>query len=81
MPNGSDTTVWASIDGLREDIKTLIREGCAKREGDISRIKAVEEISRSHGKKLDRIYYVTLVTAGGVIAFLMKSFSPIIFGR
>lgn len=81
MPNGSEQTVWASIDDLREDIKLLIREGCAKREGDIQRVDQIEKDVDSHGAKLDRIYYISLVTAGGVIAFLLKAFIPLLFGK
>lgn len=80
MGNG-DQTVWASIDGLREDIKELIKNGCAKREGDMQRVGAVERRIESHGKKLDRIYYTSLVTAGGVIVFLLKAFLPGLLGR
>lgn len=80
MGNG-DQTVWASIDGLREDIKELIKHGCAKREGDIKRVDAVEKAIESHGRKLDRIYYTSLITAGGIIAFLLKAFLPALFSR
>jgi hypothetical protein len=79
MGNG-DQTVWASIDGLREDIKELIKNGCAKREGDINRVELIEKIIDSHGKKLDKIFYTSLVTAGGIIAFLLKAVLPVIFG-
>jgi hypothetical protein len=48
--------------------------GCAKREVDMVRIDAVEEATKSHGSKLDKIYYTSLVTAGGIIAFLLKAF-------
>lgn len=78
MGNG-DQTVWTSIDGLREDIKCLIRDGCAKREGDIKRVDAVEKTIESHGRKLDKIFYTSLVTAGGIIAFLLKAFLPVLF--
>lgn len=81
MGNGTDQTVWASIDDLRADIKELIRNGCAKREGDMKRIELVESIVESHGKKLDKIFYTSLVTAGGIIAFLIKAFLPAILGK
>lgn len=77
--NGTDQSVWNSIDGLRDDIKKLMMEGCAKREGDMKRVDAVEKTIESHGAKLDKIYYTSLVTAGGVIAFLIKAFFPVIF--
>ena len=70
MANGD---VWTAIDGLRSDIKVLMKEGCAVRQADIVRITSVEESTREQGKKLDRIYYTSLVTAGGIIAFLLKA--------
>ncbi len=75
-----DQSVWNSIDGLREDIKKLMMEGCAKREGDMKRVDAVEKTIESHGKKLDKIFYTSLVTAGGIIAFLLKAVLPAILG-
>jgi len=75
----SDQTVWTSIDDLRNDIKELIKNGCAKREGDIRRVEFAEKIIESHGRKLDRIYYTSLVTAGGIIVFLLKTFLPALF--
>lgn len=80
MGNGGDQSVWGSIDGLREDIKKLMVEGCAKREGDMKRVDAVEKTIESHGKKLDKIFYTSLVTAGGIIVFLLKAVLPAIFG-
>lgn len=71
MANGD---VWEAINGLRGDIKALMTNGCAKREVDMVRIDAVEEATKSHGSKLDKIYYTSLVTAGGIIAFLLKAF-------
>jgi hypothetical protein len=41
----------------------------------------VEKIVDSHGRKLDKIYYTSLVTAGGIIAFLIKAFFPILAGK
>ena len=76
----SDQSVWNSIDGLREDIKKLMMEGCAKREGDLKRVDAVEKTIESHGAKLDKIFYTSLVTAGGIIAFLLKAFLPVVLG-
>ena len=81
MANGTETSIWNSIDGLREDIKSLIANGCAKREGDMKRLDAVEKSVESHGSKLDKIYYTSLVTAGGIIAFLLKAFFPAIVGK
>ena len=75
-----DQSVWNSIDGLRDDIKKLMMEGCAKREGDMKRVDAVEKTIESHGKKLDKIFYTSLVTAGGIIAFLLKAFLPVVLG-
>ncbi len=77
---GTGDPVWMAIDGLRGDIKTMMMDGCAKREGDMMRVEAVEKASESHGKKLDKIYYTSLVTAGGIIAFLLKAFLPVLFG-
>jgi hypothetical protein len=73
--------VWEAVNGLRGDIKELLVNGCAKREGDMVRIKAVEDASKDHGKKLDKIYYSSLVTAGGIIAFLLKAFLPVLLGK
>ena len=78
MANGD---VWEAIDGLRGDIKNLMIVGCAKREGDMMRIKAVEDTSKEHGHKLDKIFYTSLVTAGGIIVFLLKAFIPMVFGK
>ena len=75
----SDQTVWTSIDDLRNDIKELIKNGCAKREGDMKRVEFVEKAIEAHGRKLDRIYYTSLVTAGGIIVFLLKTFLPALF--
>ncbi len=75
-----DQSVWNSIDELRDDIKKLMMEGCAKREGDMKRVDAVEKTIESHGKKLDKIFYTSLVTAGGIIAFLLKAFLPVVLG-
>ena len=81
MPNGPEQTVWASIDDIREDIKILVRSGCAKREGDLLRVDQIKRDVDAHGAKLDRIYYTSLVTAGGVIMFLLKAFIPMLFGK
>ena len=80
MGNG-DQTVWASIEDLRSDIKELLKNGCAKREGDLKRIESVEHVVDSHGKKLDKIFYTSLVTAGGIIAFLLKAFIAPLAGK
>jgi hypothetical protein len=77
MANGD---FWEAIEGLRGDIRGLMITGCAKREGDMGRIDAVEKTTDAHGRKLDRIYYTSLVTAGGIIAFLLKAVLPVIFG-
>ena len=80
MGNGTPDSVCGAIDGLRGDIKLLMREGCAKRDGDMQRVAAVERATEAHGKKLDRIFWTSLVTAGGIIAFLLKAFLPALLG-
>ena len=77
----SDQTVWTSIDDLRNDIKELIKNGCAKREGDVKRVETLEKTIESYGRKLDKIFYTSLVTAGGIIAFLLKAFLPVLLGK
>ena len=74
MANGDD--IWGAITGLRGDIRTLMVDGCAQRKADIVRLEVVEDATKDHGKKLDKIYYTSLVTAGGIIAFLIKAFLP-----
>jgi len=78
MANGD---IWESIDGLREDIKEVAIKGCAKREGDLDRTIRVENSLDDLRRDMKKIYYTTLVTAGGVIAFLIKAFVPLFIGK
>ena len=63
---------------IRKGLHTVSMEGCAKREGDVSRIVHIEDTIKGLGQKMDKIFYATLVTAGGIIAFLLKAFLPFI---
>ena len=78
MANGD---VWESIEGLRGDIKEVMMRGCAKREGDLERTRAVEDSLRELRVDMKKIYYTSLVTAGGIIAFLLKAFIPMFLGK
>ena len=64
--------IWDAIEGLRDDIKALMVDGCAKRNGDMSRVEALEKRADTHSKKLDRILLLLvgnlLVVIGGLIA-------------
>ena len=72
--------VWEAINGLREDIKGLMISGCAKRNGDVQRVDALEEAHRDQADKINRIYYISLVASGGIIMLLLKSLLSYISG-
>ena len=78
MSNGD---VWESIEGLRGDIREVMVKGCAKREGDLERTRAVEDSLRELRTDMKKIFYTSLVTAGGIIAFLIKAFLPMFIGK
>ena len=64
--------LWDAIESLREEIKELMVDGCAKRNGDVNRVEALEERADLQGKKLDRILLLLvgnlLAVIGGLIA-------------
>jgi hypothetical protein len=68
--------IHKNVSSLREDVAKVMTEGCAKREGDLSRITHVEDGIKSLGDKMDRLFWTTLITALGIIAFLAKAFLP-----
>jgi hypothetical protein len=70
--------IHKNVELLRKDVSHVMTEGCAKREGDLSRILHVENGIKSLGDKMDRLFWTTLITALGIIAFLAKAFLPYI---
>lgn len=76
MGNGGDQTVWNSIDGLRADIKKLISEGCAKREGDLKRIMSVEDNMKEMRGDMKNVLRATIGSTITLLvltcAFLLK---------
>lgn len=70
--------LWGAIDGLRNDIRELMVSGCARRNGDLLRIQNVEQTTKDQGVKLDKIYYISLVAAGGIIMLLLRSLFSLI---
>ena len=75
MGNG-DNSVWDSIDGMREDIKELLKNGCSKREGDVLRIHAVEDNMKEMRGDLKNILRATIGSTITLlvltVAFLLK---------
>ena len=78
--NGDDAIkeIYMDVKELRKDLSFISTQGCAKREGDLSRIHYVEQSLLNLGNKMDKIFYATLVTAGGIIVFLVKALWPLI---
>lgn len=62
--------------GLRSDVTKVMVDGCAKREGDLTRIKHVETGLNEMKDLLKWILRTSIVTAFGIIAFLLKAFLP-----
>ena len=59
---------------IRQDMKLISLNGCAKREGDLFRMQNVEDSIKGLGSKMDKIFYASLATAVGIIVFLIKMF-------
>ena len=78
--NGDDAIkeIYKDVKELRKDLSIISNQGCAKREGDLARIHYVEQSLSSLGNKMDKIFYTTLVMAGGIIVFLVKALWPLI---
>lgn len=62
------------ISYLRRDIKEVVTNGCAKREGDVNAVKAVKLEVEELKDGIKKLYHTSLVTALGIIAFLIKAF-------
>lgn len=62
------------IHDLRTDVKTVMVSGCAKRNGDLNRIEHVEEGLDELKDLIKKLFYTSLVTAFGIVAFLIKAF-------
>lgn len=65
-----------NLSEIRRDLKGVTINGCAKREGDLARMVHIEKTMGDLGTKMDRIFWTSLVTAGGIIAFLAKALLP-----
>lgn len=63
--------IEAKVDKINE-------HGCAHRMDDLRRIETVEDAIRAFGNKMDRLFYASLATALGIIAFLIKALWPYI---
>jgi uncharacterized protein Yka (UPF0111/DUF47 family) len=70
--------IHEDIKSLRKDVSDVMMKGCAKREGDLQRVKNVEKSLDGLGRKMDLIVYASFVTAGGIIVFLIKALWPYI---
>ena len=68
------------IHDLRDDVKAVMLEGCAKRNGDITRIEHVEDGLDELKDIMKKLLYTSFVTALGICAFLVKAFVvPLLF--
>ena len=65
MPNGTQNDLW-------DLVNQIYAHGCARREDDMTRIKAVEDWVKTVEKKLDYILYTTLGTLVAAVAYLLK---------
>ena len=65
MPNWNFNDLW-------DLVNQIYAHGCARREDDIVRIKAVEDWVKSVERKLDYILYTSFGTLFAVLAFLLK---------
>ena len=65
MPNGSQNDLW-------DIVNQIYAHGCARREDDTERIKALEEWVKTVEKKLDYILYTTLGTLFAAVAYLLR---------
>ena len=65
MPNGNQNDLW-------DLVNRIYAHGCARREDDMVRIKAVEDWVKTVEKKLDYILYTTLGTLVAAVAYLLK---------
>ena len=64
----------ADIHDLRDDVKTVMISGCAKRNGDIRRIDYVEGGLNEIKDIMKKLLYTSFITALGICAFLIKAF-------
>ena len=69
--------IHTMVKDLRVDVTSVMMGGCAKREGDLARMANVEDGIKSIGSKMDNLFWTTLITAMGIIAFLLKAFLPV----
>ena len=66
---------------IKKEVKSININGCSKRNGDMIRIEHVEMGMLDLSKKMDKLFYTTLVTAVGIIAFLFKAFLPYLVNK
>jgi hypothetical protein len=62
------------IHDLRDDVKFVMTQGCAKRNGDLMRIDHVEDGLTEIKDIMKRLLYTSFITALGICAFLIKAF-------
>ena len=76
--NGDEAilAIHTNIESLRKDVTSVMVNGCAKREGDVKELKTVKDDMRDMKNDIKNIYRTSLVTAGGIILFLLKAFLP-----
>ena len=68
--------IHRDVKSLRSDVTEVMMNGCSKREADLNRIAAVEGSLIEVKDTLKWILRTSLVTAFGIVAFLIKAFLP-----
>ena len=72
--------IHSHINELRKDVKEVMLNGCAKREGDLQLISDVKDDVVELRSWMKGIFYTSLVTCLGIIAFMVKAFIvPLLF--
>ena len=90
LANGD--SVWPEIKELRQDLKTLAKDGCGHKEWHekvsnelrqdlIAEIKERGAMGEKLFDKLDRLMALVIGALGGIIAILLKSYLLEVFGK
>ena len=90
LANGD--SVWPEIKELRQDLKTLAKDGCGHKEWHekvsnelrqdlIAEVKERSAMGEKLFNKLDRLMALVIGALGGIIVILLKSYLPAVFGK
>lgn len=66
--------IRSDLKEVQSDVKEVIKNGCAKREGDVKRLDTVEKTLESLALDMRKALYALVVVAISMVAFLLKAF-------